>query len=134
MNKLLVIITFLLSMNISANGILDNLQVRRFLDAASRIQFCGANCYRANNGESVMIEDMSCEELDDLSIVLNENLSTKEERVQEIRDILDAPFYKKLFEDEDSLKFEGYVLNSDLIPRIKARSLRVKNSFDRSCE
>ena len=130
MNKLFVIAAFLLSLNTSANGLLDNLQVRRFVEAASRVEFCGANCYRANDGESVMIEDMSCEELDDLNMALNENLSSKEERVQEIRDKLDAPFYKKLFVDEEALKFEGYVLNSDLIPRLKSRSLRVIRSIE----
>jgi hypothetical protein len=134
MNKLIVIITFLISINISAEGNLDNLQVRRFVEAASRIEFCGANCYRANSGESVMIENMSCVELEDLSIALNENLSSKEERLQEIRDSLDAPFYKKIFVDEDALKFEGYVLNTDLIPRVKARSLRVLRTIESNCE
>ena len=134
MNKLIVIISFLLSINISANGLLENVRVRRFVEIASQVEFCGANCYKGNNGESVMIEDMSCEELDDLSVSLNENLSSKEERLQEIRDTLDAPFYKKLFVDEDSLKFEGYVLNTDLIPRVKSRSLRVLRAIESNCE
>ncbi|WP_127717898.1 hypothetical protein [Halobacteriovorax sp. HLS] len=134
MKKFLIGIALVTTFSSQANNLLENPRVRSFLEAASKIEFCGRSCYQASNGDNVHLDEMSCEELEEVSISLNESLAAHEERLKEIRAILSRPAYRNIFVDEDELKFTGYVLNTDLIPRLKHRTIRVHEIIESKCE
>ena len=134
MKILSVIAIFFVSFSIQANSLFENSHMRSFLQAASSVEFCGANCYQASNGDNIHVDDMSCDELEQVSISLNETLSAHEEELADIKRILSRTTLRNLFVNEDELKFSGYVLNTDLIPRLKSRSLYVYNLIEKKCE